>query len=290
MMLSVVIPIGNLERDFKNLKNIVRTIPEKKIELVLVLDTQEKSAFIKLSELCKAQKLSHYKILECAEKNPGSSRNIGMQAAKGEWIIFCDSDDMPIFANLLNTISEINDADDIVIGSFFSENNLGVSTSQCLIESELSMNWHLISLNPGLWRWLMRKNLIDQIAFPDLSMGEDQFFLIKLLSEPFRIKFTSDFFYIYRNNTHGSLTNNKTKIPDLAKIIELEMSYIRALRSRRSTVNNMIFRQIVTLFKNGDIRLKFLAVALCIKLLSLLSLSEISLVIKFAFRMIKDNN
>jgi glycosyltransferase involved in cell wall biosynthesis len=290
MMLSVVIPIGNLERDFENLKSLINTVPEKKVELVLVLDTDEKLAFVKLSGLCKTQKLRHYKILECADRNPGSSRNIGMESAKGEWIIFCDSDDIPVFSNLLNAISETNDVYDIVIGSFFRENNFGTRTPHSLTESESTMNWYLISLNPGVWRWLIRKNLVEQITFPNFSMGEDQFFLIKLLLEPFRIKFTPDFFYIYRSNTQGSLTNNKTKIPDLVKIIKLEMSYLRVIKSRSSTANNMIFRQIVTLFKNGNIRLKSLAVLLCIKFVSLLSLNEIFLVMKFAFRMIKGHN
>lgn len=289
MMLSVVIPIGNLGRDYENLKSIVSAVPKKEVELVLILDTDEKFAFIKLSELCKTQKLSHYKILECAEKNPGSSRNIGIKAAEGEWVIFCDSDDIPIFSNLLNTIYEVNGAFDVVIGSYFSENNLGTRTPQCLIESDPFINWHSISLNPGLWRWLMRKNLLEHITFPKLSIGEDQFFLIKLLSAPSRIKFKSDFFYVYRTNIQGSLTDNKAKISDLSKIIELEISYIRAIKSRSSTANNMIFRQIVTLIKNGNIRLKLLAVLSCTKFLFLLSSSEIFLVMKFVFRMVKDH-
>jgi len=290
MMLSVVIPIGNLGRDIDNLKSIVSAAPKQDVELVLILDTAEKLAFIQLNELCKIKGLSHYKILECADRNPGSSRNIGMNAAGGEWIIFCDSDDMPIFSNLLNIISLSNDGSDIVIGSFFNEDNFGIRTSQRLIENDPSINWHLISLNPGVWRWLIRKNLLENVTFPELSMGEDQFFLIKLLSTPSRIKFASEFFYVYRTNTRESLTRNKTKISDLSRVIELEISYIRTIKFRNSTVNNMIFRQIVTLIKYGNIRLSILTVFLCMKFFLLLSLNEIFSIMKFAFRLIKDHN
>ena len=290
MMLSVVIPIGNLGRDIDNLKSIVSAVPKLEVEIVLILDTAEKLAFIQLNELCKIKGLSHYKILECADRNPGSSRNIGINAAEGEWIIFCDSDDMPIFSNLLNALSLANDGSDIVIGSFFSEDNFGIRTPQRLIANDPSINWHLISLDPGVWRWLIRKNLLEHVTFPELSMGEDQFFLIKLLSTPSRIKFTSEFFYIYRTNNQGSLTKNKAKISDLSKIIELEISYIRTIKFRNSTTNNMIFRQIVTLFKKGNIRSSILTVFLCIKLFLLLSSSEIFSVMKFAFRLIKDHN
>ena len=290
MMLSVVIPVGNLGRDIENLKSIVSAVPKQEVEMVFILDTAEKLAFIQLNELCKIEQLNHYKILECADRNPGSSRNIGMNAAEGEWIIFCDSDDMPIFSNLLNAISLANVGSDIVIGSFFNEDKFGIRTSQRLIENDPSINWHLISLNPGLWRWLMRKNLLEHVTFPKLSMGEDQFFLIKLLSTPSRIKFASEFFYVYRTNTRGSLTRNKAKISDLSIIIKLEISYIRTVKFRNSTVNNMIFRQIVTLFKYGNIRLAILTLFLCMKFFLFLSLNEISSVMKFAFRLIKDHN
>ena len=290
MKLSVVIPIGNLGRDIENLKSIFSAVPKQEVELVLVLDTAEKLASIQLNELCKIKGLSDYKILECADRNPGSSRNIGVKAAEGEWIIFCDSDDIPVFSNLLNALSLANDESDIVIGSFFSEDNFGIRTPQLLIENHPSINWHLISLNPGLWRWLMRKNLLEHVTFPKLSMGEDQFFLIKLLSTPSRIKFASEFFYIYRTNTQGNLTKNKAKISDLSKIIELEISYIRTIKFRNSTVNNMIFRQIVTSFKYGNIRLSILTVFLCMKFFLFLSLNETFSVMKFAFRLIKDHN
>ena len=290
MLLSVVIPIGNLSRDYENLKNIVTTVPKKEVELVLILDTDEKLAFSQLSELCETEGLSHYKVLNGAGRNPGSSRNIGIKAAWGEWIIFCDSDDMPIFSNLLNAITQLNEACDIVIGSFLSENTVGIRTPERIIERDPSINWHSISLNPGVWRWLMRKNLLEHITFPHFSIGEDQFFLIKLLSAPARIKFVSEFFYVYRTNTQESLTSNKDKISDLSKIIELEISYMRTINFRNSTANNMIFRQIITLLIRGNIRLKLLTVLLSIKLLLLLSSSEIFSVMKFVFRTIKDHN
>ena len=37
MILSVVIPIGNLGRDIENLKSIVSAVPKQEVELVLIL-------------------------------------------------------------------------------------------------------------------------------------------------------------------------------------------------------------------------------------------------------------
>ena len=290
MLLSVVIPIGNLGRDYRNLNKIIKSTPKEDVELLFVLDTDEKTAFFELSELCQKENLAHYKILSCSARNPGSSRNIGSEAAEGKWIIFCDSDDTPLFFNLLIAIYKADNESNIVIGSFVTENSFGIQTPAGLIENNPTFNWRSIALNPGIWRWLIRKKLIENTSFPDLSIGEDQFFLIKLLSETSQIQFSSQIFYVYRSDIQGSLTSDKAKIPDLSRNIELEIAYIASIKIRNTVINNMIFRQIVTLFKHGNFRFKLLAGVSSIRLILLLSPSAIFSVVKFAIQIIKDNN
>ena len=290
MLLSVVIPIGNLGRDYRNLNKIIKSTPKEEVELLFVLDTDEKKAFFELSELCQKENLGHYKILFCSARNPGSSRNIGSEAAEGKWIIFCDSDDTPLFSNLLTAIYKADNESNIVIGSFVSENSFGIQTPASLIENNPTFNWQSIALNPGIWRWLIRKKLVENISFPDLSIGEDQFFLIKLLSNTAQIQFSSQIFYVYRSDIQGSLTSDKAKIPDLSRNLELEIAYIASIRIRNTLINNMIFRQIVTLFKHGNFRFKLLAGVFSIRLILLLSPRAIFSVVKFAIQIIKGNN
>lgn len=290
MLLSVVIPIGNLGRDYRNLANVVKSAPEAQVEFVFILDTDEKLAFFELNELCKTENLGHYKILLCSDRNPGSSRNMGIKAAEGKWIIFCDSDDMPLFSNLLTSVINANNQCDIVIGSFVTEDRLGIQSAASLIEGDPTFNWDSISLNPGLWRWLIQKKLLEHISFPDLSLGEDQFFLMRLLLTTSQIQFSSLIFYVYRSEIEGNLTSNKAKILDLSRNLELEISYLRAINSRNTVITNMLFRQIVTLFKRGSIRLKLYAVLICIRLFLLHSPSEVLSVMKFAVLIIKGHN
>lgn len=290
MLLSVVIPIGNLGRDYGNLNKIIKSTPKEDVELLFVLDTDEQTAFFELSELCQKESLGHYKILSCSARNPGSSRNIGSEAAEGKWIIFCDSDDTPLFSNLLSAIYKADNESNIVIGSFVSENSFGIQTPASLIENNPTFNWQSIALNPGIWRWLIQKKLVENISFPDLSIGEDQFFLIKLLSNTAQIQFSSQIFYVYRSDIQGSLTSDKAKIPDLSRNLESEIAYVASIRIRNTLINNMIFRQIVTLFKYGNFRFKLLAGVFSIRLILLLSPSAIFSVVKFAIQIIKGNN
>jgi len=285
MLLSVVIPVGNLNRDYENLRNIIKSLLTTEIateiELVFILDTSEKFAVLKLSELCEVEKIINYKILKCSDRNPGASRNIGITSSAGKWIIFCDSDDLPIFSSIQIAMAQADSECNIIIGSFATENYLNVVTPVRLIENDSTFNWGLISLNPGIWRWLIKRNFLKFITFPELSMGEDQFFLIKLLSNRPLIKFSSESFYIYRTGTQDRLTNNKVKIRDLVKNIELEIIYVKSLKSRHNVINNMILRQLITLFKKSDFKLKLKSLLLTAKFILLLSASEYISLLKF---------
>jgi len=291
MFLSVVIPVGNLNKDYENLKSIIQSLLkieiEIEIEIVFVLDTVEELAMLRLTELCKLERLKSYKILECADRNPGTSRNVGIAATGGEWIVFCDSDDMPIFSNLQSAMLQANNDCDIVIGSFETENILKITTPVRLIEDDSVFNWESISLNPGVWRWLIRKNLLSNITFPELSIGEDQFFLIKLLSINPSIEFSSEIFYIYRTGAKDRLTNNKVKIKDLAENLKLELAYIKLIRVSNDVVNNMILRQLATLYKRGTVNLKFESTLLFAKFLFSLSPNDYFSLLKFITRILK---
>jgi hypothetical protein len=137
---------------------------------------------------------------------------MGIKAAEGKWIIFCDSDDMPLFLNLLTSIINANNQCDIVIGSFVTEDRLGIQSLSSLIERDTTFNWESISLNPGLWRWLIQKKLLEHISFPNLSIGEDQFFLMRLMSTTSQIQFSSLIFYVYRSEIEGRQNPDRRQV------------------------------------------------------------------------------
>ena len=48
MLLSVIIPIGNLERDIENLYKIIDHVPKSLVEVIFVLDDDEKMLEVNL--------------------------------------------------------------------------------------------------------------------------------------------------------------------------------------------------------------------------------------------------
>lgn len=92
MLLSIVIPHYNA---IEMLKKLVDSIPViNEIEIIVVDDKSDK----KLDELLKMKSnnnYSHVLFLEnnTGHKGAGACRNIGISVAKGDWILFADSDD-----------------------------------------------------------------------------------------------------------------------------------------------------------------------------------------------------
>ena len=274
-MLSVVIPIGCLAKDFNNLKDIIKQSLLVEVELIFVLDTDEERADIKLQNLCEAEHLENYFIFECSGRSPGASRNIGIINASGEWIVFCDSDDIPNFKILVEATNNAQDNFDVIIGSYEVNNKSSNYISKHLIGDSSELIWDSISLNPGLWRWITRSSFLQSIKFPELSMGEDQCFILYILQCNPEIKFSQEFFYIYQIGTRDSLTTNLSKIDDLISSIKLELAISEFPHGYINVRNNMIFRQILTLLKRGNFRTKCKTIHLLLTYMFLITPSSL---------------
>jgi glycosyltransferase involved in cell wall biosynthesis len=280
ILLSVIIPINKFERDFENLGRIICASKSLYIELIFVLDTFEKSAQVSLEKLCQNENLINYKILKSNGRNPGSSRNIGILNAIGEWILFCDSDDLPNLEIVLDHILNAKIDIDVIIGSYEIE-NLKTGSIKQVVQNKPNLNWELIAMAPGLWRWVIRRSLLEKITFPELSMGEDQCFIIRLFVKEPRVQFSQNFFYKYRIGVSSSLTNSENKINDLEQIIKLEFLFDKITIKYARIRNYMIIKQILTLVLKGGLALKFRGFFYLIRIIGTISPKEYIKIMRF---------
>jgi len=281
MVLSVIIPIGNFSSNFANIQNIVVESEHLNTEFVFVLDTNEKFALQELNKLCTAYLNQNYKILISNDRNPGSSRNLGISACSGEWIIFCDCDDFPYLENVINSLATINKNSQILIGSFEVE-KVDLEESWPL-NSKLVTNkdWKIIANNPGMWRWIFRSSLLSSVRFPKSSMGEDQYFLIQILGLNPKIEFTHKVLYKYRLGTPNSLTKSKSDLVDLIAVLRLEFS-IKKFPKKYVTIKNLfVLKQILTLLKNGRLFQKLLALNFLLRFFFSISVSDFKTCLNF---------
>ena len=105
--ISIIIPVYNAEKTIKKCLNSILDQSYTDYEIILVNDgSKDKS-----EEIILEYKKSNSKIRYIPKKNSGvaDSRNVGIQNATGDYIIFVDSDDYvksTIFTDILKYIEK----------------------------------------------------------------------------------------------------------------------------------------------------------------------------------------
>lgn len=217
---SVIIPLYNAASYIPDLKQLWdQTLQD--FELILVDDCSTDDTWNKLQEF-KAHNPERAIILAHNEHNlgPGGTRNHGLTKSSGEYVIFLDSDDR-YDSTLLEKMSKRLDdthADLVCCGIRVHE---GEETYDLLYDNKLlkqiarynaaqgdpsqldayALEAVLLtpSIHPAPWNKMVRRDLLIQhnIAFPDLTFGEDRCWVIHTALKAHRIEVINDPLYHY---------------------------------------------------------------------------------------------
>lgn len=206
MSLTIVVTVGNSSLNWHNVIKIAEKIQDARVFGVFVFDDPDFVTSEKLSRIISSK--TNCRILFSSCRNPGGSRNIGLDAAESKWIQFCDSDDMVSWnPSLLNALDSGYSTYDALVCSYSTEDTLtGVRSAKhptSLID---------VTLNPGIWRWLFKRENIKSLKFHESRIGEDQFFLCNFLALNPKLYYLKDMVYTYRVNSSASLTSNFSNI------------------------------------------------------------------------------
>lgn len=212
-----VIPVGNLARDKINLARIIQLSNNYPVKLLIVMDCQDKDAIQEFKETNMELFGDQVQILESDSGNPGGARQVGLQNVDTDWVCFWDSDDLPDVQNIIGSVDAVNPSRKILVGGFtivnldgknFKANKFEVSRpARCLRE---------LARNPGIWRIAVRSEILRNLHFRNLSMGEDQLFIAEILALGEEIEFSSKNFYFYNAFNPSSLTKNSQAFLDLS--------------------------------------------------------------------------
>jgi glycosyltransferase involved in cell wall biosynthesis len=213
-----------------------------------VHDVQDEHTSEDLNEMVEKLQNSRITLKEGIFGNPGSTRNYGKKFSLGKYIIFTDSDDVLLIENVIESLM-IHSESDILIGGYQSIN----SRSNKLIKSfEPPKNLIQLAQSPGLWRFVFRRELVQSIDFPPLSMGEDQQFLASIDIFQHNIRLIDKNFYMYFLNNPDQLTSQQNKLQDLTYVVKhLELLGVKSKGKQRTFLMLLIFKNIYTLSRNS---------------------------------------
>lgn len=231
-LLSIIIPVYNVENYLEECLNSILNQNFTDYEIILVDDAStDKSGYI-----CDEYALKYENIkvihLKC-NSLLGAARNIGLKNAIGEYVHFCDADDLYI-ENSLNYIAEnLNyNNSDVVVGHFICKPEKGAFICNDIefglddsenISSDILINYHLISDNiMGIaCRFIVKREflLLNKIFFLEGYYAEDEEWVPTILCTTKNFYEIKKAFYCYRPRKIGSITSKKTYLHSKSQLI-----------------------------------------------------------------------
>jgi glycosyltransferase involved in cell wall biosynthesis len=104
-LISIIVPVYNAENYIQECICSILSQTYENIELLLVDDGSTDSS----GEICDryaASSDSRIRVFHKENEGPGESRNVGLDRAKGEWVMFCDADDKLLETDCLAMLLE----------------------------------------------------------------------------------------------------------------------------------------------------------------------------------------
>ena len=223
---SIIVPVYNTEKYLKQCVDSMTAQTLREIEIILVDDGSGEDC----ARLCDsfAEADSRIKVIHKANAGPGLARNSGLEAARGEYIGFVDSDDYikPMMMESLYEAAVKNDADLVGSGVCFVDGNTfsragdysekhyfekdtvfeGEEMKQLLlgVVGALPRETDDSRYGVSVWKNLFKRSLIAEKQLEFLSerkyMSEDTLFMVDYIKVAKKAVGIPGAFYCYRRN------------------------------------------------------------------------------------------
>ena len=205
---SIIMPVYNAEKYLCEAIESVLKQTYTDFELFLINDMSTDNS----KQICieYARRDTRIVLLENNSEihGPGSTRNIGLDYATGEYIYFMDADDW-IDNRLLQcavNCMQKTEADIVEFGVAYELSNGKNSGNSCwngksiLLKDDIKKDFfHFWKESPKyLWNHLFQRKKVKTIKFESIFIGEDVCYVMDALSKAEKIAYMSDLFYHYR--------------------------------------------------------------------------------------------
>ena len=229
-LISVIIPVYNVERYLNECLNSVLVQTFHNLEIILVND----GSTDKTEEICDefAKKDNRVHVFHKGNTGVASSRNIGVDLASGDFIIFVDGDDVAdkemieiLYDNLKKydadiSICGLQNFDKKMPESVLKNQETIVMNNIEAIESMFYQRY----FDTGPVAKLYKSSIVNKNRFPDGKFFEDLFTVYKFLNDAKKVVFTPEIHYYYRQNEislmHKDFENSI--LDELSAIDEIE--------------------------------------------------------------------
>ena len=220
---SIIVPVYNVEDYLRQCLDSILSQTFRNYQIILVNDGSTDSSF----RICQDYKQKYSSIVLIDKENGGLSdaRNTGLIAAKGDYIIFSDSDDYWVGNDALQNINDLikeSNADLIIHEEtrFFSPTDAKCKYNQKFIknkkgnfEAEILDLVYYDLYTASAWDKVIRRPILldNELFFTVGRKSEDIEWTAKLMYHIETFSIYSKSFYFYRQARKGSITTTITE-------------------------------------------------------------------------------
>lgn len=216
-MVSIIIPVYNVEKYVGEALKSVLAQTYKDFEVIVVDDCGTDRSMKVVEEIAEKSPCVH--ILH-HERNRGLSagRNTGIEAAKGDWLYFFDSDDIlaPECINNLVSLAEVHPDAEIIVGQYdeFKEgeayHQARLKQQGAVFEGDVIGSYLEDRVPTTAWNKLVRKDFLvkNHLFFEEGLVHEDALWSFLTLCLVSKVVVSDDITYHYLQRP-GSLDKQK---------------------------------------------------------------------------------
>lgn len=253
---SIIIPAYNCEQFIRPMLQSVVDQTAKNFEVIVIDDGSTDATSSIVGEMIRI--CGRIRLIEQENRGPGMARNVGLENALGEYVVFLDADDL-IDPNLIAhayTRAKETDADIVIY-------KMRLLDMEDEIVKPLPDNWnaadfpaefapvdHADVLFDSFKNWppdkLFRRDFLKQneIIFPPLYRTEDLLFTCSALASAQKIALLDEELYTYRVNIATSSTQNIDNAPldfyESCRLLKAYLDYRGLFDTFRKSYNNWV--------------------------------------------------
>ena len=219
VLISIIIPVYNVESKINLLLTSLYKIKSKNIEIIFVDNNSKDNSLNILNNYAKKDKRS--KVYKENKSGANYARYYGFKKSTGKYIYFVDSDDYEfvidkylffdyIEVNNFNKVLDILNKKevDILIGNY---NELDSNGNFIKLMNGFG-NENILLYKPCLWNKIIKKELIKDNSFIFNTIGEDMYLTLPILASSNKIEYFNKPIYNYIKNDNGLSAKNNYKL------------------------------------------------------------------------------
>ena len=250
-VISLIVPVYNVAEFLPACIESVLAQTFRDFELILIDDGSTDNSLQVLREYEK--KDARIRVIEQENAGVSAARNAGLDAARGDYIGFVDSDDEILPEMLSDMIAASTEHDADVVCCAFGrivgeEKHIQRTSDECAVYSGMEIiQWFFNTTFGNLcWNKIYRRSLVESIRFPvGRAYAEDIAFTFRALLPAGKAVFLNKDLYLYRKR-EGSAMHQKYNVKKMQQQIGTYREIYLSAREKYPLLKSLAKKEYLT--------------------------------------------